>query len=79
MSINDVFCELQKLTKAVLNIHHTETRKNDISASILDIHKAKNTLGFEAKMPFKNGLKRTLSLYEKRYPKLQEALVLNDT
>ena len=79
MSITDVFCELQKLTKAVLNIHHSETRKNDISASILDIRKAKNTLGFEAKMPFKNGLKRTLSLYEKRYPKLQEALVLNDT
>ena len=36
-------------------------------------------LEFEAKMPFKNGLKRTLSLYEKRYPKLHETLVLNDT
>jgi len=73
--INDVINEFQYFTKKPLKTHYVEGRKNDISASILDVQKAKKALGFRTNTTFKDGLKLTLSLYEKQYPQLQEFLI----
>lgn len=76
MSVNSLFHELQKFTRTALNLRYIEGRKTDISASVLDVRKAKEILGFEAEIPFGIGLQRTLMQYAKRHPGLQEVLNL---
>jgi UDP-glucose 4-epimerase len=73
--INDVINEFQYLTKKPLNTHYIGGRKNDISASVLDVQKAKKILGFQTNTSFKDGLRRTLSLYQEKYPQLHELLI----
>jgi nucleoside-diphosphate-sugar epimerase len=42
---------------------HTEARPGDIVASQADVTAARRALGFEAKVSFEEGLRRTVSWY----------------
>lgn len=74
LSINDVLAEFQGLVRKSLALRYTESRMNDIGASILDITKAKSLLGFKPVVRFHEGLKTTLSVGASHNPKLKNAL-----
>ena len=45
---------------------HTEPRPGDIRASQADVTAAREVLGFEAKVSFEEGLRRTVAWYRER-------------
>jgi UDP-glucose 4-epimerase len=63
MKLNEVLDELRNMVRERLSVVYEVTRKTDIPASILDISKAKKVLGFYPRIPFKDGLRRTLNFY----------------
>ena len=57
-SINELAKTMIQLSGLSLEPEHTEQRKGDIKISIADISLAKKTLGWEAKISLKEGLKK---------------------
>lgn len=64
ITLNDLVRELSNITGKNLNIRFGPPRSGDIKHSLADIQKAKRLLGYEPKVNFREGLKRTLAWYQ---------------
>jgi UDP-glucose 4-epimerase len=74
LSINDVLAAFEAFVNVPIEVRHTEGRRNDIGASVLDITKARQGLGFEPAVRFHEGLEKTLSSYATHHQELAKAL-----
>jgi nucleoside-diphosphate-sugar epimerase len=63
-SLNQLVKYLQEITKKNLEPEYKPARKGDVLHSLADISKAKNILGYEPKINFQEGLKKTFEWYE---------------
>ena len=60
-----IICEFMNVKKDAL---HRESRKGEILNSLADISKAMNLLGYEPKVRFKDGLKKTIEYFRQKTP-----------
>ena len=60
-----IICEFMNVKKEAL---HRESRKGEILNSLADISKAMNLLGYEPKVRFKDGLKKTIEYFRQKTP-----------
>lgn len=65
-SINQVRHFIEKLTGKKLELETRPERVGDVKHSHADISKARATLGYEPKVNFEEGLKRTIAWHQKR-------------
>jgi nucleoside-diphosphate-sugar epimerase len=63
ISLNDVLCELGKITGKTLEAKYEGPRDGDIRDSQADISQAREILGYEPKVTFEEGLARTFEWY----------------
>ncbi len=68
-TLNQTVEILRKLTAYKGDIEYTEERKGDIKHSLADISKARQRLGYEPKIGFEEGLRRTVEWYRTRSAK----------
>lgn len=59
ISLLELIAELEKISELQAKRDHRESRKGDIRDSLADLTMAKKDLGYEAKIDFYEGLKRT--------------------
>jgi GDP-L-fucose synthase len=64
ITIRDLVALIQELTDYSGEIHWDTTKPDGQPKRSLDVSKAKREFGFEAQMPFREGLKRTIAWYE---------------
>jgi GDP-L-fucose synthase len=64
ITIRDLVTLIQELTEYSGEIRWDITKPDGQPKRSLDVHRAKQEFGFEAQMPFKEGLKRTIAWYE---------------
>lgn len=69
-TLNEVFLELKYFFGDFFKLSYQTVRKNDISASILNINKANSVLGFFPIISLREGLSRTIQSYSEEYPVL---------
>ncbi len=63
-SVNELFLKLREVIGAEnIEPSYAPARKGDVVHSLADISKAKKLLGYEAKVPFEEGLRRTVDWY----------------
>ena len=74
LSIRDVLEVFQGAVKVPIEVRYVEGRKNDIGTSILDITRARQCLGFDPVVGFRDGLRETLSLCARDHPELLRVL-----
>jgi UDP-glucose 4-epimerase len=70
IDLNETFTVLRKLTNFKGEPNYKEERAGDVKHSVADLALAKKHLGYEAKVDFEEGLRRTIEWY-----KTQEKLV----
>lgn len=63
-SLNELWHYIKSLTNCHVDAKHGPNRPGDIAHSLADIEKAKNLLGYSARVDIKEGLKRTLDWYQ---------------
>ena len=63
ISLNTLFETMRKLVGADVRPSYDEPRKGDVRDSQADISKARQILGYEPKVSFEDGLKRTVDWY----------------
>ncbi len=68
-TLNQTVEILRKLTAYKGDIRYTQERKGDIKHSLADISKARRRLGYEPKIGFEEGLRRTVEWYRTRSAK----------
>jgi UDP-glucose 4-epimerase len=61
--LNDTFRLLKKLTGYQGEVKHGPEREGDIKHSLADIARAQNSFGYEPKVSFEEGLRRTVEWY----------------
>jgi UDP-N-acetylglucosamine 4-epimerase len=64
-SVNRLYDEIASLLGSAQKAIHREERQGDIKDSLADISKAKNLLGYEPKVKFKEGLLKTIEYFRK--------------
>lgn len=64
--INTLFKKLAKLTGYKLSEHHGKPAAGEVMRSVLDARKAREVLGWEPKMKFDDGLKKTVEWFRKK-------------
>jgi nucleoside-diphosphate-sugar epimerase len=69
ITLNNVLRLLEKITGQTLQAKYEPPRNGDIRDSQADISLARNILGYEPKVQFEEGLKRTWEWYERNYGK----------
>jgi nucleoside-diphosphate-sugar epimerase len=69
ISLNDVLCELGKITGKTLEAKYEGPRDGDIRDSQADISQAREILGYEPKVTFEEGLARTFEWYRETQTK----------
>jgi nucleoside-diphosphate-sugar epimerase len=69
ISLNDVLCELGKITGKTLEAKYEGPRDGDIRDSQADISQAREILGYEPKVTFEEGLARTFEWYRESQTK----------
>ena len=74
IAVNEVLAEVQGFVNVPIELRYTDSRKNDIDASVLNIARARQHLGFEPHVKFHDGLKATLSSYAAHSSKLRNLL-----
>ena len=65
-SLLDLFNVLKNIFHSEIQPMHTEPRPGDIRDSLADINLAKEILGYEVKVSFEEGLKRTVASFESK-------------
>ncbi len=68
-SVNQTRRLIEEMTGRKLNLEQRPTRAGDIKHSHADISKAREMLGYDPKVNFKEGLKRTIAWYQQRSDK----------
>ncbi len=63
ISLNTLFETMRQLVGADVRPTYAEPRKGDVRDSQADISKARQMLGYEPKVSFEDGLKRTVDWY----------------
>lgn len=63
-SVNLVADKLKELLGSDVEILHRESRSGDVKHSLADISKAKDTIGYEPKVYFEEGLEKAISWYK---------------
>ncbi|MBX4200627.1 SDR family oxidoreductase [Candidatus Parcubacteria bacterium] len=64
-TLNELVGFLQDITKTQIKITHQQNRVGDVMHSLADISKAREMLGYQPLVDFKEGLKKTVQWYEK--------------
>lgn len=64
-SLNDLVNMLKDITEKNIDAEYKEARQGDVMHSLADISKAKNILGYQPKVSFKDGLIKTVKWYAK--------------
>ncbi len=72
VSLNDVLCELGKITGKTLEAKYEPPRDGDIRDSQADISQAREILGYEPQVSFEEGLARTFEWYRATQTKAAE-------
>jgi nucleoside-diphosphate-sugar epimerase len=67
-SLNQLFAELRALTGSAIEAVYGKPRAGDVRHSQADISKAKRVLGYEPRVTFEEGLRRTLEWYRVSEP-----------
>jgi nucleoside-diphosphate-sugar epimerase len=67
-SLNQLFAELRALTGSAIEAAYGKPRAGDVRHSQADISKAKRVLGYEPRVTFEEGLRRTLEWYRVSEP-----------
>ena len=62
-TLNQLFKDLQDIIETSLEPVYEEARVGDVKHSLADINKAKEELGFNVQVDFKNGLKKTVDWF----------------
>jgi UDP-glucose 4-epimerase len=65
-SLNHLFQELQNIMGTSLEPIFEDARIGDVKHSLADITKARNSLGFDVQVDFKNGLKKTVEWFSQK-------------
>jgi len=65
ITIRDLVVLIQELTEYTGEIHWDTSKPDGQPKRSLDVSRAQKEFGFKAKMPFRQGLKRTIEWYEK--------------
>jgi UDP-N-acetylglucosamine 4-epimerase len=68
-SVNELHREINALTGSSIEPKHAEDRAGDIPASLANIEKAQQDLGYEPSVTFQEGLKRTLTYWKEAQDK----------
>jgi nucleoside-diphosphate-sugar epimerase len=63
ISLNDLFAEVKKIVGATVEPTYAAPRAGDVRDSQADISKARTLLGYEPRVSFEEGLKRTIDWY----------------
>jgi GDP-L-fucose synthase len=71
ITIRDLVALIQELTDYSGEIHWDTTKPDGQPKRSLDVSRAKREFGFEAQMPFREGLKRTIAWYENHRADIQ--------
>jgi nucleoside-diphosphate-sugar epimerase len=66
LSVNDLFVHLIEILKSNLKAEYLPPRQGDVKHSLADISKARKMLGYEIKIPVREGLKRTVDWFINR-------------
>jgi len=66
LTVNDVFRALKPLTGYTGEAAHAPDRPGDVKHSLADISAAREALGYEPKVSFEEGLKRTVDWYRQQ-------------
>ncbi|MDD1728690.1 MAG: GDP-L-fucose synthase, partial [Methanospirillum sp.] len=64
ITIRDLVSLIQELTGYQGKVHWDTTKPDGQPKRCLDVSRAKREFGFEAQMPFREGLQRTITWYE---------------
>jgi UDP-glucose 4-epimerase len=64
IDLNQLVIEINKILRKDIKPEYTEPRPGDVKHSFADISLIKNTLGFEPKIYFEEGLKKTINWYK---------------
>jgi len=65
-SLNDLVAMLKEITGKNIEAEYKEARQGDVMHSLADISKAKDILGYQPKISFKDGLAKTVEWYAKQ-------------
>jgi len=65
-SLNELVRELNEILETNIEPVYTDPQPGDVKHSLADISKAKELLGYEVKVDFKEGLKRTVEWFRNR-------------
>jgi len=66
-SLVDLFELIKSGTGATISAVHREERAGDVKNSLADISKAKNLLGFQPQVRFKEGIERTIQWFKQKH------------
>ena len=66
-TVNTLFANLQNLIAVPLSARHTHSRPGDIRHSLADISKARRLMGYQPKINFEEGLKKTVAWFKKEH------------
>jgi UDP-glucose 4-epimerase len=67
ITLNEVVHQLEKITGRKIEVKYEPPRHGDIRDSQADISLARQTLGYEPKVQFSEGLRRTWEWYRQHY------------
>ena len=65
-TVNDLFRKLQAALGSTIPARYGPPRPGDVRRSVLDNRKAKEALGFEPRVDFEEGLRRTAAFFRSR-------------
>ena len=66
-TVNTLFANLRNLIDVPLSAGHTHSRPGDIRHSLADISKARGLMGYQPKIDFEEGLKKTVAWFKKEH------------
>jgi nucleoside-diphosphate-sugar epimerase len=74
ITLNEVLRLLEKISDQKIQARHDPARNGDIKDSQADISLARKVLGYEPKVNFEEGLRRTWAWYQSNYAKKEQSL-----
>jgi nucleoside-diphosphate-sugar epimerase len=77
-TIWDLLVLIQELTEYTGEIRWDITKPDNQPKRSLDVSRVQKEFGFKAKMPFRQGLKRTIEWYEKYHADTERQLTAGD-
>jgi UDP-glucose 4-epimerase len=66
-TVNTLFAHLQRLLKTDLQSQHVDPRPGDVRHSLADISTARRLLGYQPKVTFEEGLKKTVTWFQRQH------------